>query len=77
MRFKFKFSPLFILFIAVVLAVGSYHWFESIKNQRQYPVKGINGPLTAMQYKVTQQDGTEPRFANEYWNCWCLKNTPT
>jgi peptide methionine sulfoxide reductase msrA/msrB len=24
--------------------------------------------LTAMQYKVTQEDGTEPAFHNEYWN---------
>lgn len=24
--------------------------------------------LTALQYKVTQERGTEPAFANEYWN---------
>ncbi|MDX1387350.1 MAG: peptide-methionine (R)-S-oxide reductase MsrB [bacterium] len=24
--------------------------------------------LTAMQYHVTQEDGTEPAFKNEYWN---------
>jgi peptide methionine sulfoxide reductase msrA/msrB len=28
----------------------------------------IRSRLTAMQYKVTQQEGTEPAFKNEYWN---------
>jgi peptide methionine sulfoxide reductase msrA/msrB len=28
----------------------------------------IRRKLNAMQYRVTQQDGTEPAFQNEYWN---------
>ncbi|MFT5091001.1 MAG: peptide methionine sulfoxide reductase msrA/msrB [Planctomycetota bacterium] len=32
------------------------------------PVEEIRSALTAMQFKVTQQDGTEPPFRNEFWD---------
>ena len=30
--------------------------------------KVLKAKLTSLQYKVTQEDGTEEAFANEYWN---------
>jgi peptide methionine sulfoxide reductase msrA/msrB len=49
------------LFAVVLLIAGEREHGKVVKDM---PKKS----LTAMQYEVTQKDGTEPPFQNEYWN---------
>ncbi len=51
---------------------GRDSFLDKIWKDRKFPDKegkiDLRQKLSALQYKVTQEDGTEPAFANEYWD---------
>lgn len=57
-------KPLLILLLAGV--VGAFVVFKRSPRADEQPL--LRGQLTAMQYHVTVENGTEPPFKNEYWN---------
>jgi peptide methionine sulfoxide reductase msrA/msrB len=57
----------FVLLILALLGTGGILMADSSKKNSAIK-EDLESRLTPMQYKVTQQDGTEPPFQNEYWD---------
>ena len=60
-----------ILATSIPLLTSIFGWAG--KSDKSEPVKNENfgdlkKKLTPLQYKVTQEKGTEPPFKNEYWD---------
>jgi len=41
---------------------------QSMKDYSKPTKEQLKGKLTALQYRVTQEEGTEPAFRNDYWD---------
>ncbi len=57
-----------IILLAVVFSMIFMLSYADEKDSKKYNKNELKKKLTSMQYEVTQENGTEPAFQNEYWN---------
>jgi methionine-R-sulfoxide reductase len=57
-----------LAFVLVLASVGSACGQESSARQQGGKEAALRERLTPLQYRVTQEDATEPPFRNEYWD---------
>ena len=62
-----KNCALVLALVAPVALAGPFKE-QGMSNYQKPPAAELKSRLTAEQYKVTQQDGTEPPFRNPYWD---------
>jgi peptide methionine sulfoxide reductase msrA/msrB len=72
MKYQIKlllpFLFMFILPLSVLPAYADSTGEKRTKQYMKYSKEDLRNRLTPLQYKVTQEDGTEPAYSNEYWD---------
>jgi len=58
----------FAIGLAALVSTAALAGESSMENLTKPSPQALKEQLTPIQYKVTQQNGTEPAFHNEYWD---------